>query len=201
MNPEVKDEELIAKIGQGNEDALVTLMERHKQAIFQFVYRYLQNLADAAEVTEETFFKVYQNADRFKLNTAAPRTWIFTIALNLSRDRIRREKKRKGQISLQDSTQTSETGWSLEDKLHSGAQAPFQAVMSAEAVQRIQRQIALLPEKLKFPFIFCILEEHSYDACAAILHTRRKVIETRIYRARQLLKRQFDNDFEKSLRV
>lgn len=71
MDGELKDEELIAKIGRGNEGALVTLMKRHKQAVYRFVYRYLNNQEDAAELTEETFIRVYQNANRFKARAAA----------------------------------------------------------------------------------------------------------------------------------
>ncbi|WP_269541655.1 RNA polymerase sigma factor [Cerasicoccus fimbriatus] len=191
MESEPKDEELIAKIGHGNENALVHLMVRHKQAVFQFIYRYLCNPNDAAEITEETFLKVYQNAARFKVK-ATPKTWIFAIALNLSRDRIRKEKKRKGHLSLHAASEEGHAGWSLEERLQSSTPAPLQSIESSEELIRIQNEIAQLPEKLKFPFIYCILEEHSYDECAAIIKTSRKTVETRIYRARQILKSQLE---------
>lgn len=197
MDAEPRDEELIARIGQGNEDALVALMARHKQAVYHFVYRCLNNESDSAEVTEEAFFKVYQNAARFKAK-ATPKTWIFSIALNLARDRLRREKKRRGQIPLNAPVGTDASGWLLEDKLDSGSPAPSQRLRSDEDVRHIQEQIAQLPEKLKFPFIFCVLEEHTYDECAAILKTSRKTVETRIYRARQLLRRGLEKYFEKT---
>ena len=71
MDAGPKDEELIASIGRGEEAALVVLMGRHKQAVYNFVYRYLNNDADSAEVTEEAFFKVYQNAARFQPKASA----------------------------------------------------------------------------------------------------------------------------------
>lgn len=197
MEDEPRDEALIAKIGQGNEDALVALMARHKQAVYHFVYRYLSNAADSAEITEETFFKVFQNAARFKAR-ATPKTWIFSIALNLCRDRLRKEKKRQGQIPLNTPVGADGSGRVLEEKLDSGYPDPSQHLRSDEDVLRIQEEIALLPEKLKFPFIFCILEEHTYDECAAILKASRKTVETRIYRARQLLKRALEKSFQKN---
>lgn len=187
MDSEPKDEELIAKIGCGNEGALITLMERHKQAVYRFIYRYLNNQEDSAELTEETFIRVYQNARRFKAR-AAPKTWIFTIALNLTRDRIRKEKKQRGVLSLNAKTDEVDTGWSLEEKLPSSLPNPSQNIESSEELMRIQNEIAQLPEKLKFPFIYCILEEHTYDECADILNASRKTVETRIYRARRTLK-------------
>jgi len=182
-----RDEELIASIGRGEEDALVVLMGRHKQAVYHFVYRYLNNEADSAEVAEEAFFKVYQNAARFRPK-AAPKTWIFSIALNLARDRLRKDKKRRGQLSLESSVGTEDSGILLADKMDSGDPSPSRHLQSDDDLRQIQECIARLPEKLKFPFVFCVLEDHSYDECAAILKTNRKTVETRIYRARKILR-------------
>lgn len=197
MDIEPIDEELIECISRGEESALVMLMGRHKQAIFRFVYRYLNNEADSAEVTEETFFKVYQNAYRFQPK-ATPRTWIFSIALNLARDRLRKEKKRKGQRSLDAPVSTGDSDQVLSDRMASGGLSPAGSLQSNDDILRIQKHVSLLPEKLKFPFVFCILEHHTYDECAAILKTSRKTVETRIYRARKALRIQLSNFFEKN---
>lgn len=85
-------------------------------------------------------------------------------------------------------TDEVDTGWSLEEKLPSSLTSPSQNIESCEEMMRIHNEIAQLPEKLKFPFIYCILEEHTYDECADILNASRKTIETRIYRARRTLK-------------
>ena len=197
MEDEPRDEELIARISQGNEDALVALMARHKQAVYHFVYRYMSNEPDTAEVTEETFFKVYQNAARYK-QKATPKTWIFSIALNLARDRLRRDKKRRGQLSLSQDSGNEGSFATLFDRIDSGSISPSQQLRSEDDLHQIRAVIAKLPEKLKFPFIFCVLEEHTYDECAAILKASRKTVETRIYRARQLLRRGLEKYFEKT---
>ena len=190
------DDTLIERIGRGDEHALVLLMERHKQALFRFVYRYLNNEADSAEITEATFFKVYQNAAGFKPK-ASPKTWIYTIALNLARDRLRKDKKRLGQLSLDAPVNTRGSEQPLADRMGSDEPSPSRSLQTDDDLQRIQKQVAQLPEKLKFPFVFCILEKRSYDECAAILKTSRKTVETRIYRARQTLKKQLTDFFEK----
>ena len=189
-----KDGVLIGRIGEGDEAALVALMTRHKQAVYQFVYRYLNNQADSAEVTEETFFKVYQNAARFRPK-AAPKTWVFSIALNLARDRLRKDKKRRGQLSLESSVGAEDSDMQLADTMDSGDLLPSRQLQSGDDLRQIQEQIARLPEKLKFPFVFCVLEDHSYDECAAILKTNRKAVETRIYRARKFLRSRLSETF------
>lgn len=186
MDKEIKDEALLKRIAEGEETALVTLMARHKQSVFYFAYRYVENEADAAELTEATFFRVYQNAGRFRPK-AKVSTWMFSIAANLCRDAIRRNKKRRGDRSLNAPVQGSD-GLEEADAIASGAPNPEEAAKSAETLEAVRQAIHTLPHKLKFPFIFCVLEAHSYDECAKILHTNRKTVETRIYRARKLLR-------------
>lgn len=181
-----RDEELIGRIGRGDEAALVALMARHKQTVYRFVYRYLNNEADSAEVTEEAFFKVYQNAFRFKPK-AAPKTWIFCIALNVARDRFRKDKKRRGQLPLESFVGSEDSDRQLADTMDAADPTPARQLQSDDDLREIHAHISRLPEKLKFPFLFCVLEKHSHDECAAILKTNRKTVETRIYRARKQL--------------
>ena len=147
MELEPKDEALIERIGRGDENALVLLMERHKQALFRFVYRCLNNEADSAEITEATFFKAYQNAAQFKPK-ASPKTWIYTIALNLSRDRLRKDKKRKGQLSLDAPISAGDFDQPLADRMGSSAPSPSQSLQSDDDLQHIQEQVSKLPEIL-----------------------------------------------------
>jgi len=186
MDHEIKDEALLKRIAEGDESALVTLMTRHKQSVYHFAYRYERNEARAAELTEATFFRVYQKAGRFRPK-AKVSTWIFSIAANLCRDAIRRNKKRRGDRSLNAPVQGCD-GLEEGDAFASGAPNPAEAAKSAETLEAVRQAIHMLPHKLKFPFIFCVLEAHSYDECAEILHTNRKTVETRIYRARKLLR-------------
>ncbi|MGE9290632.1 MAG: RNA polymerase sigma factor [Puniceicoccales bacterium] len=188
MHPPPRDEELIAGICRGEEKDLVELMKRHKEAVFRFAFRYLDNEADSAEVAEETFFKVYQNADRFRPRATA-KTWIFSIARNLAIDRLRKKKTRGTPLSLQSPISSQDSAsLSLADRTSTDAPSPSQKLQSGDDLSTIHRAISRLPEKLRYPFVFCVLEEHSYDECADILKTNRKTIEMRIYRARQALK-------------
>ena len=178
---------LLERIGQGDESALVRLMSEHKESVFRFAYRYLGNQSDSEEVTEETFFRVYQNASRF-LPKASAKTWIFSIALNLTQDRLRKRKKFRGEFSFDQIGSPQKSKTPLIEKLDSGERSPALQSQTLDDLQAINSCIERLPEKLRFPFMFCILEDHSYDECAAILKSSRKTVETRIYRARQALK-------------
>lgn len=183
-----RDLRTIERVQAGDEQGLVVLMERHRESIFRFCFRFALNETDAADLTEETFVRVFQNARKFRPRAKVV-TWIFSIAGNLCRDFLRREKKRRNDVSLSSRVPGAD---SLEfvDVVESKERSPEQDALASEALSAIEAAIASLPYTLKFPFIFCVLEEHSYDDCAEVLNTNRKTVEMRIYRARKTLRGQ-----------
>jgi len=196
MDDQDDDLKLLEKIGQGDESALVRLMFKHKDPVFRFAYRYLGNPSDSEEVTEEAFFRVYQNAPRFKPKASA-KTWIFSIALNLARDRLRKRKKSRGEFSYDQAGHPEEENGSMLELIDSGVRSPVSHTQTSEDLKIIYRCIQELPEKLRVPFIFCVLEDHTHDECAAILRLSRKAVETRIYRARQALRIKLEDLLQK----
>jgi RNA polymerase sigma-70 factor (ECF subfamily) len=177
----------IQRLQAGDERGLSELMQRHKEPIFRFAYRYTLNAAEAADIAQETFVRVYFNADRFRPK-AKVTTWIFTIAANLCRDWLRKNRKRS-LFSFLDQPIRVDSNGSVAELLASDDPDAVAQALSAEAVKMVESVIQSLPEKLLFPFVFCVLEENSYEQCAEVLHTSTKTVETRIYRARQQLKK------------
>lgn len=184
----------LEKIKQGNEAGLKELMERHREALFRFIYRYVQNESDAAELTEQTFLRVYQSAGKFRPK-AKVGTWIFSIAGNLCRDSIRKSRRR-GEVISMNAPIAGGNGSEWEDTYSSEVRNPEESAVSREALQAIESSIHDLPHKLRFPFIYCILEDNSYEACAEVLKISRKTVEMRIYRARKRLQQEMAELFE-----
>jgi len=186
-----EDVSLLGQIARDDEHALRQLMDRYKDAVFHFAYRYLGNVADSSEITEATFFRVYQKADSYQPR-ASVKTWIFSIARNMALDQLRRQKKFRGQFSLDKPIGEGTNEQSAFERIDSGEADPHSQLHSEETLQQIHSKIQELPEKLRFPFIFCVLEDHPYDECAAILRVNRKTVETRIYRARKQLRQKLE---------
>lgn len=178
----------IRRVKSGDENGLVELMERHRESVFRFCYRFVANETDAADLTEETFVRVFQNAAKFRPRAKVV-TWLFSIAGNLCRDFLRRGKKRRNDVSLSSRLPDAEN-LELADSIESKESTPEQVAIANESLAAIEMAIEELPYKLKMPFIFCVLEGHSYDDCAEVLDTNRKTVEMRIYRARNLLKKE-----------
>jgi RNA polymerase sigma-70 factor (ECF subfamily) len=180
MDPDL---EFIQALQRREDSGLNELMARHKEAVFRFIVRYTQNETDAADLTEETFVKVYFNAHKFRAK-AQVKTWIFTIAANLCRDHYRK-RKRHPHISLDTA---KNAGRELSKNLSPQEPTSAQQAEINEFTEAIEKGIAQLPHKLKTPFILSALEDYSHEECATILNCSSKAVETRIYRARKSLR-------------
>ncbi len=179
------DRPLLSAVAEGREDALRELMVRHKEAVFRFAYRFLQNEADAAEIAAETFVRVYRNAAKFQPR-AKVSTWIFTIASNLCRDHARKAWRHKVfSLFAPDADSREHNPTTPESRLADDQPNAGESLALRESVAEALAAVDALPLKLKSPFILQVLEEKSQRECAQILGISEKAVETRVYRARK----------------
>jgi RNA polymerase sigma-70 factor (ECF subfamily) len=178
------DRQEMARLIAGQDPALNELMARHAEPLFRYLVRLLQNEAEAEDLAQETFVRVYQNRERFK-----PRgrfsTWLYAIATNLARDRLR-WRARHPQVSLE--AENEPTAACLADHLPSPQPTPADCLESRERVTAIRQAIAALPEDLRAPLVLAEYEELSHAEIAIILDCSPKAVEMRLYRARQQLR-------------
>ena len=84
------DEALMGNLRRGDMQAFDELYTRHRQPLFNFILRLLQDAALAEDVFQETYMRVLENADRFKPRSKFS-TYLYTIAHNLCMDELRRQ--------------------------------------------------------------------------------------------------------------
>jgi len=91
MQPEITDQELIKKYLKGDEKSFEILIEKYLKLAYNFVYKNVGNPADAEDITQEVFVKVWKNLKKFdQSKTFKP--WLFQIAKNTSIDFLRKKK-------------------------------------------------------------------------------------------------------------
>lgn len=91
---ENNDEELILEFQQNDTlQAFEILVQRYKNPLMNYVYRFLGDYETSSDVVQETMIKVYKNKDSYK-SIAKFSTWIYTIAGNLARTEYQRRKRR-----------------------------------------------------------------------------------------------------------
>lgn len=185
---------LLEAVQTGDESALRELMDRYREPVFRFAWRYVRNDAVAADITEETFVKVFFKAGSFRPR-AKVSTWIFSIAANLCRDHHRKESRRRT-LPLFGGRHEDATGsGELVERIENSAPATEQVVLDQENEDLVAVAVDSLPSKLKSAFILFALEGRSQQECAEILSTSPKTIETRVYRARQRLREELGEHF------
>ncbi len=82
----------IERIRQGDAQAFVYLLRRYRQVVFSLVLRIVENQADAEDVTQDIFIKVYQSLDKFR-GDAKFSTWLYRVAYNQSVTHIRHKRE------------------------------------------------------------------------------------------------------------
>jgi len=174
----------MARLVEGQDAALNSLMERHAEKVFHYLIRQLQSEEDAADLAQETFVRVYQNCGRFK-PTAKFTTWLYTIATNLVRDRFR-WRARHPQVALEAENQS--TGGTLGEALADENPGPAEELQRAERVEVVRRAVARLPEDLRTAILLAEYEGHSQAEIAIIAGCSVKAVESRISRAREKLR-------------
>ncbi|HZL44334.1 MAG TPA: sigma-70 family RNA polymerase sigma factor [Verrucomicrobiae bacterium] len=173
----------MARLCAGHESALNGLMERHAGRLSAYLVRVLQDEAEASDLAQESFVRVYLHRDRFK-PAARFSTWIYAIATNLARDRLRRIS-RHPHVSME-SPQPDAAG--LNQVLAIDEPNPHESLVFAERAAAVRNAVAELPEDLRVPLILSEYEDQSNAEIAAVLDCSAKAVEMRLYRARQQLR-------------
>jgi RNA polymerase sigma-70 factor, ECF subfamily len=173
-------EQLIA----GRDAALNDLMERHATPVFHFLCRMVGNEDDASDLAQETFARVFRARASFRTGEKFS-TWLFTIAANLARNHFR-WRARHPNVSLE--AETGEKEQALVSTLPAPGPAPNEQALAAERAAAVRAAVGHLPEDLREAIVLCEWEELSVAEAAAILETTPKAVESRLYRARQILR-------------
>jgi len=184
MDAEAGDHELMARLASGYDLALNALMHRWSDRVISFLYRMTGRHDIAADLAQETFVKVYQARKRYRPRGGEFSTWLFTIASNLAKNHAR-WRSRHPEVSLDASTDDEST--SLPEP-RSTAASPDQAAVSHETEEQVHAAILALPGDLREALLLFTHQQLGYVDIARITRCSPKAVETRIYRARQILK-------------
>jgi len=176
------DAALVSEALAGGKGAFTALVRRHQEPIYRFVRRYVGDADEAYDLVQETFVAAWEALARFDSAHSAG-GWLRRIALNKCRDWSRRRAVRHFFYRARD-IDAPATNVASETTDQTAALGERERVLA-----RLDAAIAALPASLKEPLILTVFDGLSQQAAAAILGITAKAVETRIYRARQILGR------------
>jgi RNA polymerase sigma-70 factor (ECF subfamily) len=174
------DEQLVARLREGDAAALRSLMERYQAPLYGYLRRMLSSADDAEDLFQETFLRVLKHAARFQTDRRF-RPWIYAIATNLVRNTYRSRSYRQA-LTL-DAGEESESGPSLASQLVGREALPSAAAEAAETADRVRRAVSDLPEKGRVALVLYYYQGLSYDEIATALEVPLGTVKSRIHNA------------------
>ena len=172
---------------QANEDAAYDeLVRTYNASIFHVAYRMLGDSAEASDVVQDIFLKVFRNIDGFK-GEAALKTWIFRIAFSEILNRLRRWKRRYrfATVSIDDQPNGGGSGHHIADS----RPTPEEALESKEQERAIQLALSKLSRDHRSIIVLRDIEGFSYTEIADVLGVSIGTVKSRLARARGDLKK------------
>ena len=163
-------------------------MERNAGPVVNLAFRMLNNRADAEEIAQETFLRLYLHPPHLDPSSKLF-TWLYRVAMNLCLDELRRRNRVPPLSSLDAPAGPGDEEESLADRIAgSSTELPLRKAAAAETAEAVRKAVGSLPAGLRAPLVLSSLEGLPHAEIAQILGIRSKAVERRIARARALLK-------------
>jgi RNA polymerase sigma factor (sigma-70 family) len=152
------------------------IVREHADRVYRLAYRLSGNRADADDLTQETFVRVFRSLAEYTPGTFEG--WLHRITTNLFLDMVRRRQRIRFDALPDDAG----------DRLASRQAGPEQTYEQMHLDPEIQRALDALPADFRVAVVLCDLEQLSYEEIAATLGVKVGTVRSRIHRGRVLLR-------------
>jgi len=169
------DFSLIRAFNEGEETAFNDLVNRHKEKVRNLIYLNLGSTSSIDDISQEVFLAVYRKLKQFRFQSQFT-TWLYTITINKIRDHIRKQKI----MSVFSAFSSDDTENIVE---------PGSFKENFDVNEMVRDAVAKLPRKLKEPLILRDFEGMSYQEISDATGCEIGTIKSRIFRARESLKK------------
>ena len=174
--PAPTDEALIERARRGEEEAFALVYTRHKASVYRFARAMTGSASAAEDVVQDVFLALMRDLDRFDPSRAPLRTYLFGIARNMSRYRVRSLRRL---LSIEVASDWAAPGDVAGD------------LSATQEVSHLRRCLGSLPIRYREVIILCQLHELDYAQAALALGVPIGTVRSRLHRGRQMLVERF----------
>ncbi len=167
-----KDADLVKDCKRGDRVAMNQLVRQYQRPVFNAAYRILGNTEDAADTTQTVFLKVFEHISDFDQKYKFF-SWVYRIAINESLNQVNKRHQQE----------------SLDDSQISPWKSPADELESRRLCNRVQGALMLLSENYRTVVVLKHISGCSYQQISEILQLPEKTVKSRLYSARQLMKK------------
>jgi RNA polymerase sigma-70 factor (ECF subfamily) len=191
----VAEQEFVAELKSGSEQAFHLLLAQYGQPIYSLMSRSLRDPADAADVTQEVFVKVFRNISGFH-GESSLRTWIYRIALHEASNQRRWWGRHKRQELTIDAPMENDEGetFCLADALAANDASPYELAARRQMRDRVANALRTLPEAFREVVVLREIEGFGYEEIAEMLQVNLGTVKSRLTRGRAALREALQSD-------
>jgi RNA polymerase sigma-70 factor (ECF subfamily) len=179
----------MARLANGDEEGLDSLMERHSKNLLRHLERMVRNHSDAKELVNDAFLRVFRHRLDYNYQSKFS-TWLYVIGSHLAINLLRWRARRPEQVPLPEAA-SENSGGSV--TLLDSSPTPCEQAEADEWTDALEKALARLPEQLREPLLLVALDGCSQAEVAARLGCTVKAVETRIYHGRRRLRSELEN--------
>ena len=175
MAEDTSDEALMAAVRAAHQQAFRLLMSRHMPRAIRVAQRIVRNPAEADDIGQEAFLRVWTSAASYDPKVGRFTTWLYRIVLNLAFDRMRRPS-----FASIDETETGD--------VRSAEPAADEQLIASEERGAVERAMARLSERQRGAIALFHMEGLSGEEAAKVMNLGAKAFESLLGRARTALR-------------
>ncbi|WP_245809393.1 RNA polymerase sigma factor [Desulfamplus magnetovallimortis] len=184
LHVKLDEKQLLQELKKGNRLAFEHLVKRYQHRLLSIACGITLDREESLEIVQDVFMRVHQNIHTFR-GESSLMSWMRIITVNLSlnwkRKWLRRFRWKHHDIETED-------GGILPDAENSGEhETPEAKYIDRQLEQKIMKNIALMPEKMRTVFVLKTVEHLSYEEIAQTLNIKTGTVRSRLHNARQLL--------------
>jgi RNA polymerase sigma-70 factor (ECF subfamily) len=181
----VLDRQLVALCRGGDHEAFAHLVALHEGMVFNLAARLLGDREEARDVAQDVFLRVYRRLGRFE-GRSRLKTWIYRIVVNECHNRRRfwRRRRRDREEPLDERTGSRGTGLARGD-----VASPFEEAVRRERARRVQAALLELTFEHRAVLVLREIEGLSCEEVAGALGVAEGTVKSRLFRAREALRR------------
>jgi RNA polymerase sigma-70 factor, ECF subfamily len=190
---EIDWSQVVRRCMDGDSGAWTELVREHHRRVYGLCYRFTGNPADAEDLTQDVFLKIYSNLSSFDIGRGSLQVWITTMTRNLLVDNFRRTRNQRATGSLDEGWDATEELRPV-DRLMAQGPSPHETAAQKELAKMVQGALAKVSPELREAVILRDLQDMDYKEIAQVLGIPEGTVKSRISRGRAELARMLERN-------
>lgn len=179
----MNEERIVCELKAGNYTVFREIVELFKNRVFGMAYKFTNNYDEAQDLSQDIFLKIYKEIGSFRFESKLS-TWIYRISINTCLD----WKRKNSKVKILSTSIVNDDDEAIEIDIKDDNPLPDEAFIQSENQREVHELVSELPDKYKTVIIMYHFNNMSYQDISSALNIPERTVETRLYRARRLMK-------------